>query len=65
MQVTLEGIVTLSKFSQDWNASFPILVTLWVNVTLVRMEPANAKSPMLVTLPGIHVGCGKCRPGIG
>ena len=56
MVVTLDGIVTLERLLQFWNAEAPMLILPEpaANVTPVRpVQPLNALAPMPVTLAGI------------
>ena len=50
MLFTLFPIVTDVKPLQDWNAVFPILVTVsGIVIDVKPLQPENALSPMLVT----------------
>jgi hypothetical protein len=53
MFVTLEGMVTEVRLSQQENTHFSMLVTLEGMMTDVRPERLKAASPMLVTLVGM------------
>ena len=53
MLCTLSGIVTVFKFSHSANAPLPMLSTPSGIVTLVKLQPQNAVSPILETPSGI------------
>ena len=53
--VKLVGRVTLASEEHPLKADFPIVVVLPPNATDVKLQPANAYSPTLVTLLGIVI----------